>query len=67
MTERAYSEDEAADIKKRDRTDEPRWWAYRWNNFSAAIKYANEEPRAQAGEITFNMRDNGEVWTYDLH
>jgi hypothetical protein len=61
------SEQEAADIKKRDVTDAPRWRANLWANVPAAITYANNDPISQPGTIVFNIRDNGQVWTYDLH
>lgn len=63
----ARSTDEAAEIKSRDRTDAPRWRANLWSDVPAAINYANQDPQNPPGTIIFNIRDNGQVWTYDLH
>jgi hypothetical protein len=40
------------------------WRADLWGNVPQAINWANEIPISQAGEIVFNIRDNGQVWTY---
>ncbi|MEV6256968.1 hypothetical protein AB0L97_27325 [Nocardia sp. NPDC051911] len=58
---------EAADIKKQDLLDQTSWVAHLWADVPAAISYANSPPLSQAGTIVFNIRDNGQVWTYDLH
>jgi hypothetical protein len=49
-------------------TDAPLIWrAHLWANVSTAIEYANSSPLSPPGTIIFNIRDNGQVWTYDLH
>ena len=40
------------------------WRAYLWADVPAAIHWANQDPVSQPGEIVFNIRDNGQVWTY---
>jgi hypothetical protein len=42
------------------------WHENLWANVPAAIAWANSNPICQAGEIIFNIRDNGQVWTYTL-
>jgi hypothetical protein len=44
-----------------------RWFANLHANVPAAINYANTPFVTPGGEIIFNIRDNGQVWTYDLH
>jgi len=58
---------EAAEIKKSIGVQSTEWHANLWENVPAAITYANSPPLSQAGAIVFNIRDNGQVWTYDLH
>jgi len=54
---------ESADV-----TDAPKtWFANLHANVPAAINYANTPWVTPGGEIVFNIRDNGQVWTYDLH
>jgi len=49
-------------------TDAPRlWWPNLHPNVPAAINFANTPFVTAGGEIIFNIRDNGQVWTYDLH
>lgn len=49
-------------------TDAPKTWHGNLHaNVPAAIHYANNPWVSPAGEIVFNIRDNGQVWTYDLH
>lgn len=58
---------EVAEVKQRGgATDSFRWRANLWANVPAAIAYANQSPLSPAGAIIFNIRDNGQVWTYDL-
>jgi hypothetical protein len=64
--ELSHSADEAAEIKARDITDAVTWRANLWDDVPAAISYANAPPQNGPGVI-FNIRDNGQVWTYDLH
>ena len=56
---------DAADIKS---AAAPRagtsWRADLWGNVNLAINWANTVPVSQPGEIVFNIRDNGQVWTY---
>ena len=68
VDEVVHSEDEAAGIKKRDAaTDAPAiWHANLWGNVPAAIAFANASPISGPGTIVFNIRDNGQVWTYDF-
>jgi hypothetical protein len=68
-SEVAHSGDEVAEIKRRDTgTDAaPVWRGNLWANVTAAITYANQNPQNLPGTIIFNIRDNGQVWTYDLH
>jgi hypothetical protein len=40
------------------------WRADLWGNVPQAINWANQIPVSQPGEIVFNIRDNGQVWTY---
>ena len=40
------------------------WRADLWADVPAAIRWANQHPVSQPGEIVFNIRDNGQVWTY---
>ncbi len=40
------------------------WRADLWADVPAAIRWANTNPVSQPGEIVFNIRDNGQVWTY---
>jgi len=40
------------------------WRADLWGNVPQAINWANTIPVEQPGEIVFNIRDNGQVWTY---
>jgi hypothetical protein len=60
--------EEAADLKRAAATDHAvrQWRADLWPDVPAAIHWANETPISQAGEIVFNIRDNGQVWTYTL-
>jgi len=64
----AHTADEAGDIKARDgRTDAPaRWRANLWADVPAAIAFANQNPISLPPSIVFNIRDNGQVWTYDF-
>jgi hypothetical protein len=63
-----HSAEEAAEIKKSDvATLALAWHANLWGDVPAAIAFANAAPLSQAGTIVFNIRDNGQVWTYDLH
>lgn len=60
--------DEAAKIKKGIGVQSSTGWhAHLWEDVPAAVTYANSPPLSQAGSIVFNIRDNGQVWTYDLH
>jgi hypothetical protein len=62
-----HTEDEAAGIKSSaGATDATAWQANLWANVPAAIAFANAPPLSQAGTIIFNIRDNGQVWTYTL-
>ncbi len=61
-----HTENEVAEVKKSD-THAIAWHGNLWANVPAAIAYANQPPLSQAGTIIFNQRDNGQVWTYDLH
>jgi hypothetical protein len=65
----AHTSAEVAEIKQRDRATDapPVWQANLWSNVPAAIAYANQNPQNLPGTIIFNIRDNGQVWTYDLH
>jgi hypothetical protein len=58
--------DQAAEIKKRTATTRAAgsWRADLWGNVPQAINWANTIPVSQPGEIVFNIRDNGQVWTY---
>ena len=72
MSEGSYSGDEVVNTEQdapRLKSDViiPSWHAHLWNDVPAAINYANQSPLSQAGTIIFNIRDNGQVWTYDLH
>jgi hypothetical protein len=72
MSEGSYSGDEVVNTEEdaaRIKSDivSPRWHANLWPDVPAAIDYANRPPLSQAGTIIFNIRDNGQVWTYDLH
>jgi hypothetical protein len=72
MTDIVHTAEEAAELKKyveKDDTDKPfiTWFSHLWNNVPAAITYANANPISQPGSIDFNVRDNGQVWTYDRH
>ncbi len=40
------------------------WRADLWGNVPQAINWANTIPVSQPGTIIFNIRDNGQVWTY---
>lgn len=40
------------------------WRADLWANVPTAIQWANTSPVSQPGTIVFNIRDNGQVWTY---
>jgi hypothetical protein len=57
---------ETAAKKKAARTHGSRWIANLHNNATDAINYANHPPLSRAGEIVFNIRDNGQVWTFSL-
>ena len=63
-----HSADEVAEVKKRDgATDAPAvWHANLWADVPAAIRFANQNPLSLPGTIVFNIRDNGQVWTYDF-
>lgn len=50
-------------IEARDDADR-KWRADLMPNVTEAIRWANEEPISLPGEIIFNIRDNGQVWTY---
>ncbi|MFL6124403.1 hypothetical protein [Actinophytocola sp.] len=63
----ARSADEAAEIKTQIGTQSTEWHGNLWADVPAAIAFANSPPLSQAGTIVFNIRDNGQVWTYDLH
>jgi len=61
------SPEDAAQIKSRAADIEAAtksWRADLWGNVPQAINWANEIPISQPGEIVFNIRDNGQVWTY---
>ncbi len=66
MSDTVISPEEAAEIKESAATLEAvrAWRADLHANVPAAIKWANDPPRSQPGEIVFNIRDNGQVWTY---
>ena len=75
MSEAMYDEvktaEDAADIKAKAVSDAVTadiitrlWPADLWANVPAAIAWANQNPVSQPGEIVFNIRDNGQVWTY---
>lgn len=58
--------EEAAEIK---RSTAPTrvvgsWRADLWGNVPQAVNWANQIPVEQPGEIIFNVRDNGQVWTF---
>jgi hypothetical protein len=61
--------DDIADLKNSsaDDTHGLTWHANLWANVPTAIQYANNDPLSQPGTIVFNIRDNGQVWTYDFH
>lgn len=40
------------------------WRGDLWANVPTAIGWANQSPVSQPGTIIFNIRDNGQVWTY---
>jgi hypothetical protein len=62
------SEATAVANKKREaNVTSPSWHANLHANVPSAINYANADPFSQAGTIVFNIRDNGQVGTYDLH
>jgi hypothetical protein len=62
-----HTADEAAAVKSSAKEfDAPRWFANLWGDVPAAIAYANENPVSGPGAIIFNIRDNGQVWTYDF-
>jgi hypothetical protein len=43
------------------------WRADLWGNVPQAVNWANQAPiEIKAGQIIFNVRDNGQVWTYTL-
>jgi hypothetical protein len=57
--------EEAADIKAAAAAlAGSSWQANLWDNVTQAINWANQIPVSQPGEIVFNIRDNGQVWTY---
>lgn len=58
--------EEAAEIKYGAATSDAAgsWRADLWGNVPQAINWANTIPVSQPGEIVFNIRDNGQVWTY---
>jgi len=61
------SPEDAAQIKSRTADIESAtksWRADLWGNVPQAINWANTIPISQPGEIVFNIRDNGQVWTY---
>jgi hypothetical protein len=43
------------------------WRGDLWGNVPQAVNWANQAPvEIKAGQIIFNVRDNGQVWTYTL-
>ena len=71
MYEDVKNVEDAADIKASAVRDAAKadiitrlWRADLWADVPAAIAWANQDPVSQPGEIVFNIRDNGQVWTY---
>jgi hypothetical protein len=71
MYEDVKNAEDAADIKASAVRDAAKadiirrlWRADLWADVPAAIAWANQDPVSQPGEIVFNIRDNGQVWTY---
>ena len=71
MYEDVKNAEDAADIKASAVRDAATadiitrlWRADLWADVPAAIAWANQDPVSQPGEIVFNIRDNGQVWTY---
>lgn len=58
--------DEAFEAKRQAATSNAAgsWRPDLWGNVPQAINWANEIPVSRPGEIIFNIRDNGQVWTY---
>jgi hypothetical protein len=63
-----HTAEEAAEIKERNTAVKAPavWRANLWANVPAAIDFANQNPVSLPGSIIFNIRDNGQVWTYDF-
>jgi hypothetical protein len=68
MNGEVRNQEDAAELKLSAATleAERRWRADLWGDVPAAIHWANQTPISQPGEIVFNIRDNGQVWTYTL-
>ena len=71
MYDEVRNPEDAADIKAKAVRDAAQadiitrlWRADLWPDVPAAIRWANTNPVSQPGEIVFNIRDNGQVWTY---
>lgn len=63
------TENNAAELKSRYAAPQSAPHAKSWRadlhvNIPAAIGWANASPVSQPGEIIFNIKDNGQVWTY---
>jgi hypothetical protein len=57
-------EDIAALKAASSRTHGTSWRGDLWANVPAALQWANSSPVSQPGTIIFNIRVNGQVWTY---
>ena len=68
MNDEVRNPEDAAEIKQRAATLDHEaigsWRADLWGNVPQAINWANTVPVSRPGEIVFNIRDNGQVWTY---
>ncbi|MDV7088660.1 hypothetical protein [Rhodococcus opacus] len=63
-SDRVTSPDDMSKIKNGAGARGSSWRADLWGNVPQAINWANTIPVSQPGEIVFNIRDNGQVWTY---
>jgi hypothetical protein len=64
LSEKLTRPEDMATIKASGVTHGTSWRADLFANVPTAIQWANTPPVSQPGTIVFNIRDNGQVWTY---
>jgi hypothetical protein len=64
LSDKLTSPEDMASIKAGGLDHGTTWRGDLWANVPTAIQWANTNPVSQPGTIVFNIRDNGQVWTY---